>query len=474
MLARSGRNHAREPVRISVGKPDDAPDVAHGALRVHLVERHDLRDAAIAVFLADVFEHFAAPFLAEIDVDVGRRNAFRIQEPLEDEPVLQRIDIGNSENISGQGTGGRTAPGADWNPALFREMDEVPDDQQITDEPGLLEHAQFVIEPLDQLRISSRALAEAIVQTLVTKLSQIRLARFAFRHRVFRIFRNAKLQREIDAIGDLERIRDRLGMVREKRPHFVRRFEIKLRRITHPPFVLHHLAGADADHHVVRLVVAPLQKMHIVGRDQAEPEFLREARQHLVAFVLRLDAVVVHFQKEILRAEDVAKFRHALARFGQIVRLDRHVDFALEATAQSDQTGRMRREQFLVDPRFVMESVEVRRGNQLHQIAIAGLVLRQQGEMVSRVALIIRPVLDRSRRHVRLAADDRFDTRLGRFLVKFDRPVQIPVVGDRHRGHLEFCRLFHQLLHPHRPVEEGIFRVEVEVNEGIGRHPTPV
>ncbi len=62
--------------------------------------------------------------------------------------------------------------------------------------------------------------------------------------------------------------------------------------------------------------MAPLQKMHVVGRDQAEPEFLGEARQHLVALVLRLDAVVVHFQKEILRAEDVAKFRHALARLG--------------------------------------------------------------------------------------------------------------------------------------------------------------
>ena len=114
----------------------------------------------------------------------------------------------------------------------------------------------------------------------------------------------------------------------------------------------------------------------------------------------------------------------------------------------------------------------MRGGDQLNEIAIAGLVLRQQREMVSRVALIIRPILDRSRRHVRLAADDRFDLRVLRRLIKFDRAVQVPVVGDRHRRHLEFRRFFHQLLHPHRSIEEGIFRVEVEVNEGIGRHPT--
>ena len=182
--------------------------------------------------------------------------------------------------------------------------------------------------------------------------------------------------------------------------------------------------------------------------------------------------MVMHFQEEIVRAKDVTKFRHALLRPGQIVRLDRHIDFALEATAQSDQTGRMCREKTSVDPRFVIESIKVRRGNQLYQIAIAGLVLGQEGEMVSCVALIVRPVLDRSRGHVGFAPDDRFDSRSGRFLIKFDRPMQIAVVRDGNRGHLKFRRLFHQVLHPHRPIEEGIFRVEMEVNEGIARHST--
>ena len=291
-------------------------------------------------------------------------------------------------------------------------MDEVPDDQEITDEPGLLEHVQFVIEPLDQFRIGSRRVRRSDRADPCNKARADTPRAFCLpAPDIPGYFETPNSSFEIDAIGDLERIRDRLGMIRKKRAHFVRRFEIKLRRITHPPFVLHHLAGADADHHVVRLVMAPLQKMHVVRRDQAEPEFLREARQHLVAFVLRLDAVVVHLEEEILRAEDVAKFRHALPRLGQIVRLDRHVDLALEATAQADQSRRMRREQLLVDPRLVMKSVEMRGGDQLHQVAIAGLVLRQQSEMISRVALIIRPVLDRARRHVGLATDDRLDAR---------------------------------------------------------------
>src|SRR5436190_14265510 len=142
------------------------------------------------------------------------------------------------------------------------------------------------------------------------------------------------------------------------------------------------------------LVVTSLEKMHIVSGHQTNSEFLCQPRQNPVAFLLGLDAVIVHFEEKICRAEDVAKFRHALLRPGQIVRLDCHIDFALEATTQSDQTGRMCREKASINPRLVMESIEVRRGNQLYQIAIAGLVLGQEGEMVSCVALIIWPVVD--------------------------------------------------------------------------------
>ena len=215
-------------------------------------------------------------------------------------------------------------------------MNEVPDDQKIADESGALQNVDFVIETLDQFRIRSGALTVAIVQTFVAKLPQVRFARLPFRHRIFRIFRNAEFELEIDPVGDRDRVRDRLGMIREERPHFVSRFEVKLGRIPHPAFVVHHLAGAYTNHHIVRLVVAALEKMDVVRRDQSETEFFSKPGQHLVAFVLHLDAVIVHFEKKILGSEDVAKFGDALARLRQIVGLDRHVDLALEAATQPD------------------------------------------------------------------------------------------------------------------------------------------
>ena len=179
-------------------------------------------------------------------------------------------------------------------------MNEIPDDENVTDEAGLLQNIDFIIEALDQLGIGSGAFAVALVQTFVTKFAQICFARFAFGRRILRIFRATEFQLEIAAIRNRDRVRNRLGKIRKQCAHFVRRFEIQLRHVTHATLVRDQLARADANHHVVRFVVPALEKMHVVRRHQADAKFLRQLRQHGVAFVLRFDAVIVHLEEKIL------------------------------------------------------------------------------------------------------------------------------------------------------------------------------
>ena len=143
-------------------------------------------------------------------------------------------------------------------------------------------------------------------------------------------------------------------------------------------FVLHHFAGADAKHDVMRVVIAPAQKMNVVRRDQTDAEVFRDFRQHAIALALLFHAVVVQLHEEIFRAENVAIFGRGLFGDVDLVRLNRGIHFAGETTAQADQSRGMLREKFLVDPRPVMKSVEMRGRNQFNEIAIAGFVLRQQ------------------------------------------------------------------------------------------------
>ena len=69
----------------------------------------DLRDVLAAVLARDVLDDLAAAPLAEVDVDVGQRHALGVQEPLEDQVEVERIDVGDAQAVRDQAAGGRPA-----------------------------------------------------------------------------------------------------------------------------------------------------------------------------------------------------------------------------------------------------------------------------------------------------------------------------------------------------------------------------
>ena len=70
-----------------------AADVANRGPGRQRAERADLGDVRLAVLLLDVLDHLAAAVLAEVDVDIGRFAAVLVEEPLEQQVVLQRADV---------------------------------------------------------------------------------------------------------------------------------------------------------------------------------------------------------------------------------------------------------------------------------------------------------------------------------------------------------------------------------------------
>src|SRR5205085_7675079 len=116
--------------------------------------------------------------------------------------ILQRVDIGNPKNVSDHRSGSRSATRTDGNRTLFRKMDEVPDDQQITDEAGRLQNIELVIESLQQLRVGCRSFPVAFHQTAVTKLAQEFFPALTFSQRVFRVFRPSKFEIQVAALSD--------------------------------------------------------------------------------------------------------------------------------------------------------------------------------------------------------------------------------------------------------------------------------
>ncbi len=215
----------------------------------------------------------------------------------------------------------------------------------------------------------------------------------------------------------------------------------------------------------------PLEEMHVVRRHQPHAEFPRQRRQHRVAALLRLDAVIVQLQEEILLAQDLHESVERLPRFLRLVGQDALVDLPLQARAHADKALAVLRQHLLVDARLVVHAIQVGDGDELHQVAVARLILRQQREMVGGIprggGVLFRELAGG---HVDLAADDRLDPGLLRLLVELDGAEEVAMVGHGDRRHAELARLAHDLRDAVGPVQHGVLRVQVEMDERVGSH----
>ena len=76
----------------------------------------------------------------------GMETTLRIEEALEEQFVLQRIDVGDLHAVGDQRSGGRSTARADGDSLLSRVADEVPDDHEVAGKLHLLDAVEFAIE----------------------------------------------------------------------------------------------------------------------------------------------------------------------------------------------------------------------------------------------------------------------------------------------------------------------------------------
>ena len=98
-LARAFRDQLRDPVDDAVGDLEHAAGVADGGAGGHRREGDDLRDAVAAVLLGHVVDDALAAGDGEVDVHVGHRLAARVEEPLEQQVVADRVEVGDLEAV---------------------------------------------------------------------------------------------------------------------------------------------------------------------------------------------------------------------------------------------------------------------------------------------------------------------------------------------------------------------------------------
>ncbi len=145
VLAHDGRRHGLgDAVAERIGVAEHAGSVLDGSLGLDGAEGDDLRDALLAVLLRGVADHVGAPTLVEVDVDIRHGDALGIEEALEEQAVLDRIEVGDAEGVGHHRARGRASARSHADAIVLGVADEVGDDEEVAGEAHLRDDAELV------------------------------------------------------------------------------------------------------------------------------------------------------------------------------------------------------------------------------------------------------------------------------------------------------------------------------------------
>ena len=351
---------------------------------------------------------------------------------------------------------------------LARIVDEIPDDEEIAVIAHAVDDAELMLEALVHGVI---CLWVAFRQRLFAQVAQIRLIILVrCRNRIVRQLDMAKLERHVAALRDFHRVLDGLGAIGEQRSHFLRAFQIVVVAVEpHAVRVVDGLAHLDAEQDIVELAVLALHVMAVVRRDEADAVLVRELDETFVRLALLGQAVILDLEEIIVLAEDVDVLAHERVGLVKIARDQRARHFAGDAGRQADDALVIFAQQLVVDARLVIKALDVCIRHELHEVAIAFLIFREQDQMIILHAVHFGAFLPIARRDIDLAADDRLHALRDRFLVKINDAIHRAVIRDGDRVHARRLRRRDELRDAARAVEQAELRVNMKVRERDGR-----
>ena len=473
-LARLERNQLGNAVAEVVAHVEHAADVAHRALGRHGAEGGDLRHRILAVAILDVLDHAVAAFLAKVDIEVGHRDPFRVQEALEQQVVFKRIEIGDLQRIRDQRTGAGTAAGTDRHAVVLGPLDEVGDDQEVAGEThlddgvGLELQARLVARPLPFAFLLVRIqLQQTLFQAFVRLQHQELVDRHAVGRREIGQLRLAQFQRQVAALGDFHRVLQGCRQVGEQFRHLGLGLEaLLLVETPGAPRIGQNLAGRNAGTRFVRGEFLAVQELHRMRRHHRQSQ-LRRQRDRLPQFRFRLTGAL-HLDVE-MPGEKRRPAPRATFGGGQIAVAERHADVAELRARQCDQAARRALPLQVFQPfgaDFGAPAMLVGQpclGQQFAQLQVAGTIFHQQQQARRLVTVFV--VADPG-----IAADDRLDALAARRLVELDHAEQVGQVGDGQRRLAVGGGGAHRIVDAHQSIDDRIFGMQAQVNELRGSH----
>ena len=118
-----------------------------------------MRHMRLAILTTHIVQHFSSTAIFEIGIDIRQRYTVRIEETLEQEVILQRVQIGDLQTVGYYRSGCTTTTRAYRHVQFFAgSADEIHNDEEISRKTHLDDGVQFELNPLFQLLVVRQTL----------------------------------------------------------------------------------------------------------------------------------------------------------------------------------------------------------------------------------------------------------------------------------------------------------------------------
>ena len=125
------RNRLRNCITFSISSVKRSGYVSDCRFSLKSTKGDDLRHLVFAVLANYIIYDFLTPFNTEVYINIRHAHAFRVEKPLKDEAVFNRVYFCYIEAVGNDASCGRTSARPDCYTMRFGVMDEVPDYQEV-------------------------------------------------------------------------------------------------------------------------------------------------------------------------------------------------------------------------------------------------------------------------------------------------------------------------------------------------------
>ena len=213
----------------------------------------------------------------------------------------------------------------------------------------------------------------------------------------------------------------------------------------------------------------------IIGDDQRDPRLRGHSEKLLVHQLLVREAMVLHLQEEISFPEDLQVAERRLLSFLVLVPGQVPGHLARQAGGAGDDPLVELPEGLQVHPGLVVKTVHEAAGDDLREVRVSCVVLRQEDQVIIAVLPFSGlPVEAGPRGHIDFTAQHRTDPGFLRGFVEVDDAVHGAVVRDGEGVHSQFLRPGHDLLDLAGAVQQGILCMNVQMCKSQSFSSPPV